>query len=344
MRQSEIKFVQFPHSYGEHYVSRSAIADSKEYIFEWRHLHQSHARKFMKSKGQLVEDRRLSEPTDLLFWGEREADSLYTELPQGAQGDSPKWLHEPFLDRNKQNVVPKDNAESGCNNDGFCNDRAQRVKIKAGVPYTLQNTDPLVFGDCFLYSLCRQFMHKPKSKDDYEQRQMAKLAPGSVILFDSRLPETKGGPCFLLDAVFVVGDYMKFRTGEHYPENLNGFVPEDYFDIMHFENYQKINVELTCYKGVTYEQSLDPDYPINGMYSFVPCRPYKSGEGFERPCLYANRFDDIVKAPAITDNLCRNVKGTVVTEEQARRFWVRVCEIINEQGFEKGVNLKYELK
>lgn len=177
---------------------------------------------------------------------------------------------------------------------------------------------------------------------------MAKLATGSIILFGSRLPEAKGGFCFLLDAVFVVGDHKEFAPAA-IPKELKGFVPEDYFGIMHFENYKGINVPLTCYKGVTFEQSLDPTYPVNGMYSFVPCRSYDGDKGFERPCLYAKDFATIenelfLANPILTDKNNRAAKGTVITSEQAQILWDFVRRKIIEQGYVEGVNLQYETK
>lgn len=343
MEKREIKIVQFPHSYREHDVSRCYHEGTNGHIMEWREMRDAHARKFMKAKGQIVVNGKLSAPTDLLFWGEWEADSRFKKLPQDGKGCGPKWLHEPLLDRGKPNRVPEGNIDCDCEGRGTCMGKSHPDVKNVGEPYSLQNTDPLVFGDCFLYSLCRQFKRKRKSKTEYEQRQMAKLAPGSIVLFGSRLPETEGCFCFLLDAVFVVGDCRQFLTGNA-SKDLKGFVPDDYFDIMHFENCSEINVSLTCYKGVTFEQSLDPQYQINGMYSFVPCRPYNGDTGFERPRLYAKHFVDIGEELVITENLCRTVKGTIVTEERARRFWECVCKIISDQGFEKGVNLRYETK
>ena len=55
----------------------------------------------------------------------------------------------------------------------------------------LQNTDPFVFGESFLYTCCQQFKNNRPT-------QLRYLAPGSVILFGSH----RGGR-FLLDTVFV---------------------------------------------------------------------------------------------------------------------------------------------
>ncbi len=52
-----------------------------------------------------------------------------------------------------------------------------------------QNTDPLVFGDHFLYSNCRQ----------RQNGKMRDLAHGSLVLFGSKL-----GGQFVLDTLFVV--------------------------------------------------------------------------------------------------------------------------------------------
>lgn len=55
----------------------------------------------------------------------------------------------------------------------------------------LQNTDPLVFGDSFLYSNCRQGAIG----------RLRELRAGSVIVFGSVVSKS-----WVVDTVFVVGD------------------------------------------------------------------------------------------------------------------------------------------
>jgi hypothetical protein len=113
-----------------------------------------------------------------------------------------------------------------------------------------QNTDPWVFGDCFRYSNCKQ----------YSQRALRQVAPGSLILFGSTLDGK-----FVIDTLFVIRDSSPFIP--------NGFPPDidDAFMVCTIEALRK-DVKaagrcFTLYRGATF------DTPVNGLYSFVPCRP-----------------------------------------------------------------------
>ena len=115
------------------------------------------ARKFLKAHGRyLVEGEVRTGP--FTFWGEWEAQSRIVETYKNRPG-WPRALHEPYWD------VPADTR-------------------------SLQNTDPLVFGDRFLYSNCRQ----------RSNGKLRALAPGSLILFGSKV-----GGQFALDTMFVIG-------------------------------------------------------------------------------------------------------------------------------------------
>jgi hypothetical protein len=117
-----------------------------------------------------------------------------------------------------------------------------------------QNTDPWVFGDCFRYSNCKQL----------SQEKLRTLPRGSVILFGS----TPGGN-FVLDTVFVVRDAHRlvpkqppeideaFRVCTIVPLSLDGECSGE---------------EFVLYRGATRED------PVEGMYSFAPCRRADSEE------------------------------------------------------------------
>jgi hypothetical protein len=112
-----------------------------------------------------------------------------------------------------------------------------------------QNTDPWVFGDCFRYSNCKQA----------SQSALRRLAPGSIVLFGSG---SRRDDTFVIDTVFVVGDACPFSPVEP-PET------DDAFRVCTIESLRTsgdAGNRFTLYRGATYEA------PINGMYSFVPCR------------------------------------------------------------------------
>lgn len=115
-----------------------------------------------------------------------------------------------------------------------------------------QNTDPWVFGDSFRFSNCRQLTPKRKPS------ALQKLTPGSMVLFGSTIDRE-----FTIDTVFVVKDSCPFSPGKP-PET------DEAFRVCTVESLvTKGNAAtdpFTLYRAATYEA------PINGMYSFVPCR------------------------------------------------------------------------
>ena len=125
-----------------------------------------HHRKFLRATGTYL-DAGGVQRGPITFWGEWEPQSRVVESYPPGLRDGPRWLHEPWWE------VP----------------RHRRL---------LQNTDPLVFGDRFRYSNCRQTRNAA----------LRRLPPGSLVLFGSAL---RGA--FVLDTVFVVArpgvDYLR---------------------------------------------------------------------------------------------------------------------------------------
>ena len=128
-----------------------------------------------------------------------------------------------------------------------------------------QNTDPWVFGDSFRFSNCRQLTRQRN------RSALQKLTPGSMILFGSTI-----GDSFVVDTVFVVKDACPFSPGEP-PET------DEAFRVCTLEPIKKGYAPtdpLTLFRGATYEA------PINGMYSFVPCRRADADDvRFARPSI-----------------------------------------------------------
>jgi hypothetical protein len=116
------------------------------------------------------------------------------------------------------------------------------------------------------------------------------LASGSVILFGSTLGLASGaGPRFVLDTLFVVAEQRQRFTPTDPPNT------DEAFRISTIESLSTggdrngcgtsnacgdANAWFTLYSGATYEA------PINGMYSFVPCRRADREDfRFARPAL-----------------------------------------------------------
>lgn len=299
----KVYIVQFTHPGGEHTLNRQ---EEKNYIKEWNY--GGHKRKFLKAVGQCVkEDGSLTPKKELLFWGEWEPTSKVKPV-SGTEGTAlmPKYVHEPFLQRSKGSLIlpPYYNSKGKGH----------------------QNTDPFVFGQYFLYSCCKQ-RKKIKNSAQTTFTKLGELEKGSIILFGSTISKKWGGPYFVLDTVFVVGDYKNYNS-KNSPIDLKGFVPSDYLDIMGVANWDPVN-DFFCYKGATASN------PYDGMFSFVPCKPFDSANtGFPRVKLTSTDLgfisDNLNAAPKFRDDLLN------------KDLWNKVCDVVRQQGLELGVNFEYQ--
>jgi hypothetical protein len=177
-----------------------------------------------------------------------------------------------------------------------------------------------------LYSCCKQ-RKRIRNSAQTEFSKLGELEKGSIILFGSTISVKQGGPYFVLDTVFVVGDYKNYNS-KNSPIDLKDFVPSDYFDIMGFTNWDPVN-DFVCYKGATVSN------PFDGMFSFVPCKPFDStGIGFPRVKLTSTDLD------IISDNL--NAAPKFRDDLPIKDLWNKICDIVRKQGFELGVNFEYQ--
>ena len=309
-----VLIVQFTHPGGEYAVSHKELVNG---VKEWNY--GPHRRKFLKTVGQYVMDNgSLSLKQDLLFWGEWEPTSKILPVSNVVgNGVVPKYVHEPFLQKDTSGLFlpPYNNGKY-----------VTRKGVKT--PLCRQNTDPFVFGDYFLYSVCKQ-RKKIRNITLTEFTQLGELDRGSIILFGSTISKKQGGPYFVLDAVFVVGDYKAYHS-KNAPSDLSGFVPNDYCDLMGFVHWNPSNDHI-CYKGATVST------PINGMFSFVPCKPCSSGDiGFPRVILTNSDMT------IISDNLNAAPKFSDETNINPTSCWKQICNIVKQQGLKLGVNFEYK--
>ncbi|MGY1777768.1 hypothetical protein ACI8AV_18075 [Geodermatophilus sp. SYSU D00804] len=257
--------VQFPHPGRERLPQPLAVGES----LPWNT--GDHGRKFLLTPGSWREcpdgpDRH----GEVTFWGEWEAQSEVVELLAGGPA-LPRALQRPFY-----------RVEHG----GW-----------------RQNTDPLVFGDRFSYTNCRQ----PTNA------KLRALPAGSVVLFGSKL---HGG--FVLDTVFVVGQAAGYRPSDGPPEGVHGAAEELVTDGL-AQDPAHADFRFTWYGGAT------PAQPVAGMFSFTPARPHQPGTpGFARPRL---RLD-----PVIHPNLAMAARCTPMGLAQAQDIWQRVVEQVTAAG------------
>lgn len=144
--------------------------------------------------------------------------------------------------------------------------REQPPRSNDGVPP--QNTDPFVWGDAIRYTFCRQ----PGNG------KLRRLGRGSLILFGSSLHNQ-----FVLDSVLVVAGWLEHEKCD----DLAGRTDEAHMNATIKPMYGWGDKKRTyrLYLGAT------PDEPVNGMFSFVPCRPAAGdASGFARPALELQGF------------------------------------------------------
>lgn len=248
-----------------------------------------HNRKFMKAEGVYLNDGK-PVSGELNFWGEWEPDSRVTFLGPG----SPTQLHEPFLRISKNGSVI--------------------------VPKGAINTDPFVFDKHFYYCFCQQHTVKGPTI-------MNRLDKGSLILFGSYKHDA-AGHYFALDTVYVVGDYRDFAEAT-YPNDLAGFIPKHYDEIMQFNPKQR--VPFRCYKGASFSN------PVDGMYSFVPCK-LDGAPKFERVKLTAGVI------PQLSVNQTQGRKNLVIADKkQIKAIWDAVRNEAKAQGYLEGIEFTYKI-
>jgi hypothetical protein len=272
-------FVQFIHPGGEHGPDRAGRRS-------WNT--GEHRRKFLMARGEYLAGLGTRPtPAELAFWGEWEPESEVADIASRAGRDGPRWLHRPYY------VRPTEYGGA------------------------LQNTDPFVFGNRFLYTLCRQT--KP-IRGHNRPTFLRDLAPGSLILFGS----LKRGE-FVLDTVLVVARGT-LHAHDDWTEMLEGRVSQTYADVTLRPTYQTVwPHELRLYEGATFER------PLQGMFSFVPCLPARVGdEGFERPAI---RLEGL-----ITPGLMMGAKATRgLSFEQATELWREVVGQVLDRDLALGV-------
>lgn len=181
---STYSVVQFVHP-GFEYRQRKYVGSRniRSGVMPWKEGRSRHDRKFILTRGAAFdwttgEDHA---PADLTLWGEWEGPSVFWKLESPGY-PLPSILHAPF-------------------------------RPDAAPTTSVQNTDPMVFGETFIYSNCRQRRHPI----------LRALPSGSIILF-GRLSREEGKASFSLDTCFVVDEVNKLPPvpfgAEGYGEDL----------------------------------------------------------------------------------------------------------------------------
>lgn len=296
---NEIRIVQFIHPGLEHRPSRKIL---KTGIYPWNY--SGHHRKFMRAHGAYVDNNEVVKEDWVYLWGEWEPTSKVSAIkPANHAGDFPEFLHEPIF-------FPK-------------NYPPYSIPKKDPKLYHRQNTDPFIFGNHFIYSLCKQ--------DRYNV--LRTLAPGSIVLFGSSRDIKTRDPYFALDTVLVVKNAIRYVPDSH-KTTISNVIPSHYDKIMGFEDWNDQNPK-NLYHGVNFEERSD----FAGMYSFVPCRTETEGQyGFERVKIRNSDLD------FITNNLSQGIKNFNSTLKKNTEVWKTICKIIESQKCLRGVYFTYAVQ
>ena len=229
-------FVQFPHPGDEH---------SPKSGCNWHKSKHDHRRKFMQVHGKWIEKDGTKGEGDLWAWGEWEPESyvICKFKTSGRASRLPRNLWTPYY-------VPK-------------------VSYRG-----LHNTDPFIFGDCFLYSNCRQT----------GSRSLKNLARGSVIAFGSS-KKIYGEWKWMLDTVLVVRDSIPYDPLSPFGA-LKGKVPDAFLSVTGGPLTADPKLArkpeqggFRLYRGAT------PEDRVQDMFSFFPAIAADGNSGFPRPLI-----------------------------------------------------------
>lgn len=275
-----VQVVQFVHpGFEYHRTEHVGRRHDRQGVMAWKPGRSRHDRKFLVAEGSLLDlttgvDHSVS---TIAFWGEWEPPSVYWRLDSPGS-PLPSIVHAPFLPEE----IP-------------------------GAP--VQNTDPLVFGNRFVYSNCLQRTYAA----------LQRLALGSIVLF-GRFGKASGRPSFELDTCLVV-DRSERVEPQPFAELWSDLLTDAVLGPLHTELEQLTT--FTVYSGRVRD-------PSGGPFSFVPARQVSSEVPlFARPRLEPVGALDGVINPA-------NMQGIRLTRNVAndRRdaIWQEVVRQVAAQG------------
>ena len=204
----------------------------------------------MISPGKAIRGDQKTE-SEIVFWGEWEADSEVVAHFQNQADGGPEYLWRPFY----------------------------------GIPDSysrLQNTDPFVFGS-FLYGICQQYRSTGPT-------QLRYLAQGSVILFGSYLNDQFALDTVFVVKDWIDHTRSNYRQvlAGRVPDRYIDVTIKPLYESGRKERdacAPDAYRSWRLYRGATAEDQTD------GMFSFFPCLPASnSRSGFSRPAICEDRI------------------------------------------------------
>jgi hypothetical protein len=274
MSDAALRVVQFIHPGFEY-----ALGTSSHGVMPWKDGNAIHNRKFLVASGSAVEWPALRDHREipLVFWGEWEGPSVYWRVASSGK-PMPSFLHAPFRPERWPEV-------------------------------SVQNTDPMVFGDAFIYSNCLQPAF----------RSLRSLTPGSIVLF-GRYGRERGAHSFGLDTCLVIDDI------ETLPPGGDGWGDEIVSDaVLRPLASEGARDPLTVYSG-----RCGPGAP----FSFFPARRFEGAVSlFARPTLEPSG----ALAGVINTAKNQGIKGTSDLNGAGRdAIWAEVARQVSDHGCHLG--------
>ncbi|MEH6954457.1 hypothetical protein [Neobacillus drentensis] len=250
----------------------------------------NHKRKFIRMNGEYINDASKSVEGEIAFWGEWEPESYFSILENNKnKKDMPLHIHQPFYSKHFKS--------------------------------NMQNTDPFVYGDSFLYSCCQQNVTRKserfKNKGIFPTT-LQDLDIGSLILFGSRIGNSKTNYQFALDTVFVVSNYIEFSLNNI--SVLKNSVTPTFYEcvlskIQTNNSNSSNNVYCTLYFGETFSNK------TKGPYSFIICKPFNNIE----ESIFSRLVLDINKYSLSQPGRNTGFKDTILEEIRDKNEFINCC-------------------
>lgn len=285
---AELHIVQFVHpGFEYHAAEHVGPRIQRAGVMAWKDGRSEHDRKFLLSRGSLLDPESGDNYDDeaLTCWGEWEGPSVYWRVDSPGR-PLPSLVHAPF--------------------------RPAQIPDRS-----VQNTDPLVFGDRFVYSNCLQ----------PHFAVLRRLGPGSIVLY-GRHGRT-GEPSFELDTCLVVASAERI---EPHPPGPPGADLLDDAVLGPLFTEMDGPAPLTVYRGRS--RAIDG----GGPFSFVPAMRAVGDDLplFPRPTLRPVRALEGVVNPA----KMQAIKTTPnVTRHDRDAVWDEVVRQVTAQGCGLGHHL-----
>jgi hypothetical protein len=250
-------------------------------VMSWKPGNSRHDRKFMLTRGSLLEwgTRQDHRSAGIVFWGEWGGPSVFWKLDGSPGKPMAGIIHAPF----RPTACPSE---------------------------SVQNTDPMVFGDAFIYSNCLQQHYV----------SLRTLSPGSMILF-GRHSRADGQAAFSLDTCLII-DRVEALVPRSFLAQSYGtdLLADAVLSPLHSEGADD---HVTVYFGRNRERD------EAGPFSFFPARAADRADSlFPRPRLSpSGRLRGVVSPEKM-----QGIKVASVSIVERDAIWEEVASQVTEQG------------